>query len=96
MRPVVAEGGIGDPKHVRVRLERRHFELRFELEHIIGVDDQCVFATRPRKLQRLGSIVGEVPPGALVQFSGQISHQCAYRILGAIGRAGIDDHPVVL
>ena len=95
LRSVIGDGGVSDPKHVRVGLERGHFELGLELEHIIGVDDQHVFAMRSRKLQCLGSIMSEVAPGPLVQLSRQIGQQCADFVLGAVGRAGVDDHPIV-
>jgi hypothetical protein len=73
-RSVCWFGDLAPPHSQHVRVGLSAFELRFELEHIIGVDDQLVFVMRPRKFQCLRSVAGEVALWALVQLSVQTSH----------------------
>jgi len=82
-------------QHAAVRLQRRPCKAFGHAQLLVGIDEQQVVAVRPRQLQRLVAVVGEVHPGPLVQAAGYALHATAHQILRAIAGARVHDHPMV-
>ena len=91
---VLGSGHVTGQK-VAIRLQRWPRKVFRHTQLLVGVDEQQILAPLARQLQRLIAVVREIHPGPLVQFTGPVFHEFADHLLRAIGRAGVDDHPLV-
>jgi hypothetical protein len=84
-----------DLHDVHVGGQPRETEVCVQLEDLVRINDEDIVGAPAGQLQRLRAIAAEVPPRALDQLARQVRELLSHDLLGAVGGAGIDDHPRV-
>ena len=80
---------------IRRCAQNRHCELGRQLEYVVGINKKNIIAMRSCQIQGFVPVVGEINPGTFCQLPGDIGKIRPDDILRPVGRARIDDGPIV-
>jgi hypothetical protein len=81
--------------HIVIGVETRHPEAGRRFEQLVGVDHQCVIAVLVRQVRHLGAFLRKIDSRPLMQFARNVAQSIANNVRGAVGRAGVDDDPMI-
>jgi hypothetical protein len=90
---MVAGRAVVDGHVVGVGDEARPGEAVVDRQGLVGVDGEGVCAEASGGVEHLVAVVGEVDPGSLEEHPREVAERLADQLLGAVGRAGVGDHP---